>query len=100
MSVGQWAIAVGRTYDSPEPSVSVGIVSAVNRVWGKAIQTDAKVSPVNYGGPLIDVAGDALGVIVPLSPDGKRGDGRRRVVRLGDRLRDSRTTMCSPRLRS
>ena len=26
--VGQWAIAVGRTYDSPEPSVSVGIVSA------------------------------------------------------------------------
>ena len=43
VEVGQWAIAVGRTYDSPEPSVSVGIVSAVNRVWGKAIQTDSKV---------------------------------------------------------
>jgi serine protease Do len=71
VEVGQWAIAVGRTYDSPEPSVSVGIVSAVNRVWGKAIQTDAKVSPVNYGGPLIDAAGDALGVIVPLSPTAK-----------------------------
>jgi serine protease Do len=71
VEVGQWAIAVGRTYDSPEPSVSIGIVSAVNRVWGKAIQTDAKVSPVNYGGPLIDVAGDALGVIVPLSPSAK-----------------------------
>jgi serine protease Do len=71
VEVGQWAIAVGRTYDSPEPSVSVGIVSAINRVWGKAIQTDAKVSPVNYGGPLIDVAGDALGVIVPLSPTAK-----------------------------
>ena len=71
VEVGQWAIAVGRTYDSPEPSVSVGIVSAVNRVWGKAIQTDAKVSPVNYGGPLIDSAGDALGVIVPLSPTAK-----------------------------
>jgi serine protease Do len=71
IEVGQWAIAVGRTYDSPEPSVSIGIVSAVNRVWGKAIQTDAKVSPVNYGGPLIDVAGDALGVIVPLSPSAK-----------------------------
>ena len=71
VEVGQWAITVGRTYDSPEPSVSIGIVSAVNRVWGKAIQTDAKVSPVNYGGPLIDVAGDALGVIVPLSPSAK-----------------------------
>ncbi len=58
VEVGQWAIAVGRTYDSPEPSVSVGIVSAVNRVWGKAIQTDAKVSPVNYGGPLIDIAAE------------------------------------------
>jgi serine protease Do len=71
VEVGQWAISVGRTYDSPEPSISVGIVSAVNRVWGKAIQTDAKVSPVNYGGPLIDVAGDALGVVVPLSPTAK-----------------------------
>jgi serine protease Do len=69
--VGQWAIAVGRTYDSPEPSIAVGIVSALKRVWGKAIQTDAHVSPVNYGGPLIDLAGNPLGVIVPLSPQGK-----------------------------
>src|SRR5580692_2345073 len=69
--VGQWAIAVGRTYDSAEPSIAVGIVSALNRVWGKAIQTDAHVSPVNYGGPLIDLAGNPLGVIVPLSPQGK-----------------------------
>ena len=69
--VGQWAIAVGRTYDSPEPSIAVGIVSAVKRVWGKAIQTDAHVSPVNYGGPLIDLAGNPLGIIVPLSPQGK-----------------------------
>ncbi|HUE14710.1 MAG TPA: PDZ domain-containing protein, partial [Planctomycetaceae bacterium] len=71
VEVGQWAITVGRTYDSPDPSVSVGIVSAVNRVWGKAIQTDAKVSPVNYGGPLVNVAGEALGVVVPLSPTAK-----------------------------
>jgi serine protease Do len=69
--VGQWAIAVGRTYDSPEPSISIGIISALKRVWGKAIQTDAHVSPVNYGGPLIDVAGNPLGIIVPLSPQGK-----------------------------
>jgi len=69
--VGQWAIAVGRTYESPEPSIAVGIVSALRRVWGKAIQTDAHVSPINYGGPLVDLAGNALGVIVPLSPSGK-----------------------------
>ncbi len=69
--VGHWAIALGRTYDLPPPSLSVGIVSALNRIWGKAIQTDAKVSPVNYGGPLVDIEGRALGVLVPLSPEGK-----------------------------
>lgn len=66
--VGQWAIALGRTFEAESPSVSVGIVSALNRVWGKAIQTDAKVSPVNYGGPLIDIEGRVLGVLAPLSP--------------------------------
>lgn len=66
--VGQWAIAVGRTLDVESPSVSVGIVSALNRVWGKALQTDAKVSPVNYGGPLLDIDGRVLGVLAPLSP--------------------------------
>ncbi len=68
IKVGQWAIAVGRALDANAPNVSVGIVSAVNRVWGKAIQTDAKVSPVNYGGALVDVDGRVLGVLVPLSP--------------------------------
>lgn len=68
--VGQWSIALGRTFDDPtgSPSISVGAVSALNRVWGKAIQTDAKVSPVNYGGPLVDIEGRVLGVLVPLSP--------------------------------
>ncbi len=65
--VGQWAIALGRTYEVEQPSVSVGIVSALNRIWGKAIQTDAKVSPVNYGGPLVDIEGRTLGILVPLS---------------------------------
>ena len=51
------------------PSMSVGIVSALERIWGKAIQTDAKVSPSNYGGPLVDISGRVLGVLVPLSPD-------------------------------
>ena len=55
MRVGQWAIAVGRVFRRDQPNISVGIVSAMNRVWGKAIQTDAKISPANYGGPLVDL---------------------------------------------
>lgn len=66
--VGQWSLALGRTFDSDQPSVSIGIVSAINRIWGKAVQTDAKVSPVNYGGPLVDVQGRVMGILVPLSP--------------------------------
>ncbi len=68
ISVGQWSIAIGRTYESSKPSVSVGIISAVRRIWGKAIQTDAKISPNNYGGPLVDIQGRVMGVLVPLSP--------------------------------
>lgn len=70
VKVGQWALALGRTFDLATPSISVGIVSATNRIWGKAIQTDAKTSPVNYGGALVDVEGKVLGVIAPLSPQG------------------------------
>jgi len=70
MRVGQWVMAVGRTFRNDCPNLAVGILSAVNRIWGKAIQTDAAVSPNNYGGPLIDLRGRVLGVLVPLSPKG------------------------------
>jgi serine protease Do len=69
MRVGQWAIAVGRTFEVARPNFTVGVLSALNRVWGKAVQTDAAVSPNNYGGALIDIRGRVLGVLVPLSPD-------------------------------
>lgn len=65
--VGQWTLAVGKILDTKAPNVSPGVLSARHRIWGKAIQTDAKVSPFNYGGPLIDIHGRVLGVIVPLS---------------------------------
>ncbi len=71
MRIGQTALAVGRTLTGPAdqmPSVSVGILSALHRIWDKAIQTDAKVSPTNYGGPLIDLYGRVQGVLVPASP--------------------------------
>ncbi len=69
MRVGQWAIAIGRTYEGGSPNLSVGIISALDRIWSKAIQTDAKISPSNYGGPLVDISGRVLGVLVPLAPD-------------------------------
>lgn len=66
LKAGQWSIAIGRTYQVEVPNVSVGIISAVDRVWGKAIQTDAKISPVNYGGPMVDIDGRVQGLLVPM----------------------------------
>jgi serine protease Do len=68
VQVGWWAIALGRAFDLARPNVSVGIVSALGRLSGRAIQTDAKVSPANYGGPLVDIRGRVMGILSPLSP--------------------------------
>ncbi len=72
--IGQTAIAVGRTLsptvDDP-PSVTVGIISALDRIWGRTVQTDAKISPANYGGPVVDLQGRIIGVLVPASPRGE-----------------------------
>jgi serine protease Do len=65
--VGQWSIAVGRGFGSEMPSVTVGIISALHRMLGNAIQTDANLSPVNYGGPLLDRAGRVIGICVPMA---------------------------------
>jgi serine protease Do len=66
--VGQWSIAIGKTYDKNSVSQSAGIISALGRVYEKAIQSDAKISPVNYGGPLIDLEGRVIGILAPISP--------------------------------
>ncbi|MEX2187590.1 MAG: PDZ domain-containing protein [Pirellulales bacterium] len=70
IAVGQWAIALGRTFDGADASMSVGVVSAVDRLWNRAIQTDAKISPQNYGGPLVDVRGRVIGLITEIPLDG------------------------------
>ena len=69
LAVGQWTLAVGRTWDIATPSVAVGVLSATSRAWGKAVQTDASVSPANYGGPLVDIRGRVIGVLAPLPAD-------------------------------
>ena len=65
---GQWALAAGWGYGGAEPALTVGILSAPRRMSGQAVQTDAKISPANYGGPLFDVEGRVIGICVPMGP--------------------------------
>ncbi|HSW44642.1 MAG TPA: trypsin-like peptidase domain-containing protein [Phycisphaerae bacterium] len=65
--VGQTVMALGRGFGGPECSLNVGIVSGLNRMSGLAIQTDARLSPGNFGGPLIDIQGRVLGICVSMS---------------------------------
>ncbi|MEI6128712.1 MAG: trypsin-like peptidase domain-containing protein [Planctomycetota bacterium] len=69
--VGQWAFAIGRTFGGLEPTVHLGIVSALRRQFGRALQIDAYTSPANYGGAVVDITGRVLGIAVPLSPTGR-----------------------------
>jgi serine protease Do len=68
--VGQWALALGRGFGGQEPSISAGIISGLNRKSGVAVQTDAKLSPANFGGPLVDVNGRVIGLAVPMGMGG------------------------------
>lgn len=69
--LGEWSIGPS---DDPGlrvfPSITVGILSAVGRRNGIAVQTDAKTSPGNYGGPLLDLDGRVIGVTVPMGMSG------------------------------
>ena len=70
LKVGQWVVAAGIGYGALEPAISAGIISATSRISTKAVQTDANLSPANYGGPLVDLDGRVVGICVPLSPQG------------------------------
>ena len=71
VQVGQWCFAVARTFGHKDPTVHAGMVSALRRIQGRAVQCDAFTSPANYGGPLVDLDGRVLGIIAPLSPRGE-----------------------------
>lgn len=68
MRIGQWAVSVGVGFGDAEPAISVGTISGLHRIGGRAVQTDANLSPANYGGPLLDVEGRVVGICVPLTP--------------------------------
>ena len=67
--VGDPVVAIGSPFSLPETTTQ-GIVSAVGRAITApngytipgAIQTDAAINPGNSGGPLLDAAGDLLGL--------------------------------------
>ncbi|MGL4512934.1 MAG: S1C family serine protease [Lacipirellulaceae bacterium] len=69
--VGETVIAVGRVHSLGAASLHTGVVSAVGRLSGRAVQTDADTSPANYGGPLVNTRGELHGVIAPLAPEGQ-----------------------------
>lgn len=68
IAVGQWALALGRTFQTDKVDTSLGIISALNRMHGRVVQADANVSAANYGGPLVDIRGRVFGILVPMSP--------------------------------
>ncbi len=74
MRIGQTTIAVGRYGSDASPMVSRGVLSAIERLDGIAIQTDARVSPTFYGGPLIDLYGNVLGILIPAVAEGGAED--------------------------
>ena len=74
--IGEWAIALGNPFgyllEDAKPTVTVGVISALNRdlrqgtdmdrVYRKVIQTDAAINPGNSGGPLVNAAGQVIGI--------------------------------------
>ncbi len=78
LQVGEWLVVLGNPFGD-EVSASVGIVSATGRegagslVPGRAmgfrtfIQTDARIHRGNSGGPVLDTAGQVVGVAVATS---------------------------------
>lgn len=89
LQVGDRVIAIGNALNLPGgPTVTTGIVSAKGRQLsdvdqsGKTItlsgliQTDAAINPGNSGGPLINLAGEVVGVNTAVAADpGNPGGG-------------------------
>ncbi len=67
MQVGDWVLAIGSPFGLQE-TVTAGIVSAKgrsivpNRQFQSFIQTDAAINPGNSGGPLVNMAGEVVGI--------------------------------------
>ncbi len=87
--VGDWVLAIGSPFGLSK-TVSAGIVSAVNRPgsdlesgeggidqasFQKFIQTDAAINPGNSGGPLVDMAGEVIGMNTAIYTESAGSEG-------------------------
>lgn len=66
--VGEWVLAVGSPFGLNQ-TVTAGIISAIGRnnivpqrQFQSFIQTDAAINPGNSGGPLVNMAGQVIGI--------------------------------------
>jgi len=67
VQVGDWVLAIGSPFGL-QATVTAGIISAKDRSgmsnhqFQRFIQTDAAINPGNSGGPLVDMAGQVIGI--------------------------------------
>jgi S1-C subfamily serine protease len=80
VQVGDPAIAIGNPFGY-DRTVTTGIISALQRqirapngfTIGHVIQTDASINPGNSGGPLLNAAGEVIGINSQIATAGSRG---------------------------
>jgi len=95
VKVGDDVVAIGNALGlRGDPTVTRGIVSALNRTVDNLtgmIQTDAAINPGNSGGPLVNSAGQVIGINTAVAADGAQNIGFAipidKAKSLADRLR-------------
>lgn len=70
VNVGQTAFAIGNPFGQFQGTLTVGIVSRIDRDKG-LIQTDAAINPGNSGGPLLNSQGELIGVNTSIFTTGR-----------------------------
>src|SRR5579864_703049 len=80
IQVGDWVLAIGNPFGFLQGSVTAGIISAkdrgnVGQQFQRFIQTDAAINPGNSGGPLVDMAGQVIGINTAIITGGHGNEG-------------------------